>query len=163
MIGTFLAVVRDHILKEVGEKKTPCVSVAVETVENVQTHEPVIQTAYWSGWLTDLAVDGTLKSVTEALGWDGTDLSELNGTGNFVGKEVWVVLEEETYQDKVQTRVRWLNKVGGGGAQIPFAPEKAQALSDRLKGRVLKYRQANPKGAPGAAQVHPSEDFDFTK
>jgi len=144
MKGTFLAIVKDHVLKEVGEKNTPAVNVTMETVENVQTKEPHVMTVYWSGWLTEGAFDHTMKSLTDACGWDGEDLSDLNGTGRLVGSEVWVVLEEEVYEGKTRTVVKWLNRLGGG-AQKPFDQQKAVELSERLKGKVLAFRQKTPK------------------
>ena len=142
MNGTYLATVKSHVLKDVGDNKTPCVSVKLETVENVVTGEPCIDTVYASVWLTDKAFERTMETLTEVMGWDGDDLSDLDGTGLLEGKQVWVVLEEETWEGKTKTNVKYINKVGGR-PQVTLDPAKAKALAAGLKGRILAYRQAN--------------------
>lgn len=143
MVGTYLSQIKDHTLQEVGEKRTPCVAITLETVENIQTKEPATQTVYAKLWLTDGALDYTMKTLTEVLGWNGDDLSDLNGTQKFVGKEVWAVLVEEEYNGKIQTKVKFLNKIGGV-AKKPMEADVAKSLAERLKGKVLSYRQKNP-------------------
>lgn len=143
MVGTYLAEVKSHVLKEVGDNATPAINIALDLIKNVQTDEPVTGTVYASLWLTDAALEFSMRTMTEALGWTGTDLSEINGTGMFAGKEVWVVLEEQEYEGKTQTKVKYVNKVGGQ-VQKPFNPVKAKILTDKLKGKMLAYRQKAP-------------------
>ena len=149
MKGTYLATITDHVLKEIGEKNTPAVNFTFETIENVQTKEPEVKTVYCPLWLTDnkKAWEITMDTLTKVIGWNGDDLSDLNGTGDFVGKEVWLVLDEEEYNGKIQTKVKFINRVGGQ-TQKPFDPEKAKSLSEKLKGKVLAYRQNSPVSEP---------------
>ena len=132
MIGTVEAKLIDHVLKEVGEKNTPCLSLKWEVKVDGEH-------VYSSHWLTDAAFPYTMKLLTEVLGWDaGDDLNDWNGTGNFVGMECDLVLAEEEYNGKVSTKVKFVNRKGGG-SQKPAEDKLAQSL----KAKVLAYRQGN--------------------
>jgi len=149
MKGTFEAEVLSHVLATSKEKGTPSIKVQVEIQKNVVNGEPVTGSFYWDGWLTEKAFENTMKAVSEALGWNGGDLSELNGTGAFVGKIVQVVLEEEADDrtGKTHTKIKWLNPLGGGGVKA-LSGADAKAVADKLKGKVLAYRQKNPAAKP---------------
>jgi len=143
MVGTFLAAVTAHVFKESKEKGTPSINITFETSENVETKEPIIKKVYADLWLSEKAQDRSLETLIKTLGWNGDDLNELNGGDVLAGKEAWLVLEEEEYEGKPYTKVKWINKIGGKMSK-PLDEAKAKSLSDKLKGKVLAYKQNNP-------------------
>lgn len=168
MKGTFKCVVIDHVLRESKEKKTPSVMLKLDTVENIITGEKVQSThLYFDGYLTENAIDNTMKTLTEALGWNGVDLNDLNGTGKFCGVEVAAVVDEESYQGQLRSKVKFVNNLERATAKIdPMESGIARGLAESLKGRIMKYRQDNkgetrpPVSTPPSSQP-PDKDLPF--
>lgn len=60
------------------------------------------------------AQQGTIRSLREAFGWDGTDPFWFQDT-DLSQMDIEIVVEMETGQDGVERpRVRWINRPGGG-------------------------------------------------
>jgi len=144
MVGTFECEVLDHILSESKEKKTPSVKIKLLTDFNVATKESIQQTLYYDAWLTDAAFDKTMEVLRDVLGWTGDNLDDLNGTSKYVGKKAWAVVVEEEYKGKMQSKVSFLNPVGGNAALKGMDPISSASLADKLRGKILNYRQNNP-------------------
>lgn len=155
MKGTFLVAVNEHWLAESETKKTPSVKFKLDVLENVGRKEKADGTLYYDAWLTDKTFDNTMKVLTETLGWNGADLSDLNNSSVLVGAQAWAVVEEEPYQDsngnqKIASKVKWLNPVGGGQTIEKMEEPMAKTLSEKLKGKILSYRQSKPAPAQQA-------------
>jgi hypothetical protein len=144
MNRTVLATIKDHVLREVGEKQTPAVSITFDITEDLETKEAASGSAYSDLWLTPSCIDRTLNVLQEACGWTGEDLSELNGTGLLKDREVQLVLGDETYNGETREKVKFINKVGFEGKKKPMADDKTKVLAASLKGRVLAFRQKTP-------------------
>ena len=157
MKGTYQAQVVSTALAAVGEKKTPSVKVKFETefaIHDIET--PAIQTVYADLWLTEKCWERSMDNLS-ILGWNGTDLNDLNGTDLLVGQKAWLVLDEEEYNGETRTKVKFINAIGGGGIKAMEADE-AKALAASLKGKMLKYRQNKP--APKAEGPAPAQSND---
>jgi len=145
MNWTLECIINDHVLAEVGEKKTPSVKFKMTPVKNVVTGEEIQPfTLYFDAWLTEKSIENSLKTLSQCFGWNGSDLSDFNGTGRFVGFKVWAVCEEEEYENELRTKVRFMNPLGGGGSTKPMDDKGQKKLTDALKGRILKFRKDNP-------------------
>ena len=95
----------------------------------------------WYGHFTEKTIDKTLESL-EICGWDGASLAEMKGFGS---QEVELVLEPEQGDDgREYMRVRWVNRIGGGGPKLKEELDQAGilALNERLKGAMLARKEA---------------------
>ena len=93
----------------------------------------------WFGFFTEKTEKRTLEALFYC-GWDGNNLEELNGVGK---NEVEIVIETETYEGKRRNRVRWVNKIGGGGLGFvkPLEPSRAKNFSERMRGAILAAKR----------------------
>ncbi len=146
MIGAGRHEVRvvSHALTKSGQKGTPCVAVTFE--------DDVGQRITWFGYLTDAALEWTLKALA-AMGWDSNAsdgrIDSLNGTDLLAGNRVEIVVEEEEYEGKLRPKVRWVNEIGGGVGDR-MAPDEATAFATDLRKRILSMRGPAPTTRPGA-------------
>jgi len=105
------------------------------------------------GSFSEKSFDITVKALRTA-GWSGTDLAEVDRWKEVVPSppDVDFVIEQEEYEGKQQTRVRWINSRGNLGVKERLGAAEAQTFAQRMKGKLLAFDQANrgPKnnGAP---------------
>jgi hypothetical protein len=100
---------------------------------------PHIEMAY-RGMLMGKQTDRTLDTL-RLCGWKGDDLSNITLDK---GNEVALVLENEVYEGKNHTHIKWVNKVGGAGmakVKDSLSPVERQALAASLAGAVLAHKQ----------------------
>jgi hypothetical protein len=91
----------------------------------------------WYGFFTPKTQERTLEALY-ACGWHGPDLTDLSGVGD---REVEIVVEEEEYQGKVRSKVRWVNVPGRGANISPLPVNEATAFAARMKGLAAKVAQ----------------------
>jgi hypothetical protein len=113
----------------------------------------------WYGFFTDAALPWTVEAL-RALGWDpeanNWDILGLDETPLLVGREVSLVLEEEEYEGKLRTKVRFINALGGAGVER-LEPNAAKAFASDLRKRLMNV--APPKatrpatGGPSPART----------
>jgi len=149
MKGTFECTVVKSTLRGVGQKNTPAISLELEITKDVlnDNQDTIGRKLFWDGFLTDAAFENTLKSLDKALGYTGNDLSDFN-RGCVDGKALQAVVEEESNQGKVYSKVRFINAIGATGG-MKVDPVASQSIAEKLKGKMLAYRQNN-KPAPQA-------------
>ncbi len=109
----------------------------------------------WRGWLTDKALEYTVKSL-RILGWRGNDLSSDDG---IIGTEVSLVIEHEEYKGKVSAKVKYINEAGGGGKKLDKA--KAKALGAVMATRIAGLAQRENGAPPDGPDVPPHTDDDI--
>ena len=107
----------------------------------------------WFGFFTPKTERRTLDAL-DYMGWDGEDISELAGIGQ---NEVEIVIENEVYQDKKNSKVRWVNRVGGGGLGgfEALPPNEAQSFAQRLRGATLAAKREREATGDVAAAPAP--------
>lgn len=105
----------------------------------------------WWGYFTDKAADRTLKALALA-GWDGEDLSVLNGLGN---NEVLLVIADDTYNGETRQRVQWINPLQGPISKNKMSTADKAAFAAKMKGRTIKIQQET------ASQDDPDEQDDI--
>jgi hypothetical protein len=94
----------------------------------------------WNGMLMGKMLDRTLDSL-RYCGWTGDDLSNIVFPP---GAEVSLALENELYEGKQHTKVKWVDRAGGAGvAKIKdqLSPIERTDLASTLKGAVLAHQQ----------------------
>lgn len=108
----------------------------------------------WYGYLTDKALESTLKALGN-LGWDAGAhdgrIDSLHGTELLVGADAEVVVEAEEYQGNVQYKVRWVNEPGGGlGERMPA--DEALGLAAELRQKILSAKGPTPSAKPAPSR-----------
>lgn len=103
------------------------------------------QTITWFGYFTENTVDRTLDSLRHC-GWDNDNIAELD---NLSANEVDLVLDEEEYEGKVRTKVKWVNRPARLMMKEQMTPAAAAAFAQRLRGKTVAHKQkyvaAQPK------------------
>lgn len=121
------------------------------------THPELEQeTITWFGTFADgKATEITVRAL-RACGWAGDNLADMTGIDS---QEVELVLvEEEDQEGNLRTKVRWVNKPGGGKVELKNALNQGevQALTNRMKGYLIASKQGQPQaprqGAPQQGQ-----------
>lgn len=109
----------------------------------------------WQGWLSPKALDRTMETLTNVLGYNGDETLDENGI--FVGKncfdwerEVNVVVELESYkneagEDRTVPKIRWVNKVGSGQAFKSMNTGEAKTMLQQVgfKAAFMAQQQKN--------------------
>jgi hypothetical protein len=121
-----------------------------------ENNEKRFVTAYQ--FFTDAALPWTVEAL-RALGWDpeanNWDILTLDGTDVLKGREVALVLEEEEYEGKRRTKVRFINALGGAGVER-LAPDQAKSFASDLRRRLMQAAPPKAGGAKGGAAKKPA-------
>jgi hypothetical protein len=138
--GKFRAWVREGTEPKLGESShgTPRVEVEIE----VESGDYIL----WDGYLSDGALDITLKSL-RAMGFQGDNIEDLSTVGS---KEFEIVTKFEEYKGKQYCRVKFVNDIGGGRVAMP--PEKKKKFAADLRGKIRALEGAAGKAAPTPAR-----------
>ncbi len=132
------------------------------------------ETMAWFGSFTDKTADKTLEGLRNC-GWRGSDLATAS-TGP-LEQEVSIVVQEEEYQGKVRSKIRWVNRPGGGGAfklEKPMARNDMKMFSSKMKAKAASIPEVKgaapdrsvppdppPAAAPDTGAQHGADDVPF--
>lgn len=165
MKGTFRARAKQW---ELGESSTGKEQIGV--LFDILTEGAEFSQVSWYGYFTEGAIARTIESMRH-MGWKGEDLEHLEDLG---ANEVELVVDEEEYEGKLYTKVKWVNRVGGLAMKAPLAGEKKKAFAAAMKTKiraidaaagVRKPAQANgQKASPaqsGPPEPPPLNDADL--
>lgn len=119
----------------------PQVAVRFETFEDDVPGESIT----WYGYFTEKTTERTLESLGYC-GWTGDDITDLTGVES---NEVQIVVEHETYEGKVNAKVKWVNRPGGGGIAIkaPLDDAEKASFAREMKAKIISMRQGQ-RAAP---------------
>ncbi len=120
----------------------------------------------WTGWLSENALENTMATLVNVLGYSGND--EINEDGTLKDpnvlnwlKEVKLVIEMEEYNGKSRAKVKWVNALGGGG----FQAAESSSLKNELKalGFTAAFLAAKQKlsATPVKKESVPASDVPF--
>lgn len=103
--------------------------------------------------LAEGAFEITIKAL-RACGWQGENISDLSTVGS---EDCEIVVGEEEYQGKVQTKVRWVNRLGGAlQLKREMAPDEALRFARSVRGRVIAASGGSPHQRPAAQPTAPT-------
>ncbi len=142
--------------------------IAVRFVLLNEHDEETPDAIWWVGTFSDKANEKgttatqiTLKALRNC-GWRGGDLDNLAGLDSEV---VELDVQEDTYEGKVRTKVRWVNRPGDGFAfKREMGVSDIKALSQKVKGTLLNMDRKNPPPpvkARGTAAPTGTDDIPF--
>lgn len=146
--GYYYGVVTDHGFgPEEGKKGSPYISVAFD-LEDMRTHEEVGSiTAYL--YLSDKAIEKTAEKL-RAIGYTGSDASELADGSRMRGMRCQVQVVHESYtnpqtnETKITAKVGWINPENYAPSGVAHSATAAKANSSRLSS-LLKTKPATTK------------------
>lgn len=134
--GRHAAVPRSIQFGYAGEDNKPQAAVAFEIVGETDPFAGWTITAFL--FLHDNSWERSIESF-RYMGWTGDDLVELPDLCD-AGQlgEVDIVVDHEEYQEKLQAKVKWVNRRRGSGVQLK-KPMEGDDLADfamRMKGKI---------------------------
>lgn len=88
-------------------------------------------------YFTDATVDRTLESLRHC-GWDADSIADLDSLGN---NEVELVIEDEEYDGKVRSKVKWVNRVSRLMLKDQMDASSVAAFAARLRGKAVASKQ----------------------
>lgn len=121
----------------------------------------------WVGWLSEKALENTMKTLVETLGFNGDETTDDQGNLTHPQALAWdhevkLVIEHETNpaNDKTYPRIKWVNKLGGSA----YAACVPQTIKNDLgalgfKAAFLAAKQSVPSQRP--QQLEPEQDLAF--
>lgn len=125
--GTYRVKAIDHKFSKTKTGKDNVV-VLLEVIEGECEGEQII----WYGYFTQKCADFTFDAL-KVLGWDGEDLTTLDGFGDGVAEAVIVNGTDQNGNHKLE--VRYINSIGGGSKlRVKNAVE-----GDDLKALAAKF------------------------
>lgn len=109
----------------------------------------------WYGYFSDAAAERTIESL---LAMGVTDLETLAGLGS---QHFEVVVDDEEYQGKTRTKVKFINRLGGGVAMKSRMNEaERKSFAHRYRGKFLSMQRAAGT-TPADAPSPPAGDDDI--
>lgn len=121
--GKFIATVEGAMLTTSPSKGTEQVAVEFRIMEGPDNGARITHYAA----LTDARLPYTVKEL-RICGWQGDSLADLSSV---IGTEVELVLDEETYNGKTRTKVKFINKPGGAKSA-----ENAPAIAEKWRAKI---------------------------
>jgi len=141
--GKHRARAREWVIGEAGTG-TKQVGVDFDLLDRVGESQP------WYGYFTEKALESTVKAL-RAMGWQGSDVSELdNHGGGLDANEVVLVVEHEQVVDEdgtgtvddegqpiMRARVRWVNSAGGVAMKNLLTGNELKGFGASMRERIL--------------------------
>jgi hypothetical protein len=134
--GDYIAKVKTPMIKgwfgEAGKNQSPFIRIPliVDDPESAQHGREIV----WRGYLTENALERTVKTLVKAFEFDGDleSVEERNGA-QFNGKLCRIVCEEEEWEGVKRVKARWLNPVDNDAA---MPREKVSSLLSKINSRA---------------------------
>jgi hypothetical protein len=114
----------------------------------------------WWGYFMDAAVQRTLDSLRHC-GWTGETLGDMTGMGD---AEVELVVEDQEYNGKVSSKVRWVNRPARLMVKNAMSHEQMDAFSKRMARLTADSKRnygAPPAKAAAATSNGGASKFSF--
>ncbi len=152
-----------------SKRGTMGIEVAFEFIE---PSTDSVERLNWTGWLTtgdaekQGAMEKTMETLVDVLGFNGDDSCNADGTlanpnALDYARQVRLVVDLETYNNKTYPKIKWVNSLGGSGFQKCEPTVIKQNLGSL--GFKAAFLAASQKNKPaGAATVSvPEEKLPF--
>lgn len=156
-MANYSAVILSTALAESKEKHTPSVRLQLHATTKLETEEEVDKTFVADLWLSDKAVERTVKTLRD-LGFQGQTMADLNYPEAMQGLLCEISTEMVEYNGETSEKVKFVNKPGS------FANRGLKAASDDIAKSIAQrydaalrtgkyHKQAQQQAAYGRAQV----------
>jgi hypothetical protein len=135
-----------------GETDTGKEQIAVQF--EILTPDADIRRITWFGYFTEKTMERTIQSL-RYCGWQGDDLSNLSDLDL---NEVELVIDDETYEGKTRTKVKWVNRGGGLALKAPMDAVRKKAFAASMRANIKAIdagASPNPRPERAAAQQRP--------
>lgn len=132
---------------DLGESSTGKEQIAIQF--EVLTPDAGMRHITWYGYFTDTTMERTIQSM-RYCGWQGSDLTDLSGMD---ANEVEIVVDDEVYEGKTRTKVKWINRGGGLALKAPMDANKRKAFAASMRANIRAIDAgATPNGKPAPRQ-----------
>lgn len=108
--GTYRVKAVDHKFSKT-KTGTDNIIVLLEVVDGEHEGQRIV----WYGYFTSKTTEFTIEAL-KLLGWDGEDLTTLDGLGEGVAEAVVINSTDQNGNPKLE--VRYINAIGGGGGKL---------------------------------------------
>lgn len=135
--GTYKATILEYSVLEPKPGKSPQVAVKFQ-INNESELTDDKETIVYYGSLSPKALPYTLANLLRC-GLKSDDLSTLCESDAFDGREIELVLENDTYEGKTRLKVQWINEIGGSKFKA-IAKDQAKSMLSHLSGDVAAAR-----------------------
>lgn len=132
---------------DLGETSTGKEQIAVQF--EILTPDADIRSITWFGFFTDAALERTIQSL-RYCGWTGADLTDLAGMD---ANEVELVVDDEVYEGKTRTKVKWINRPGGLSLKSPMDGNRRKAFAASMRANI---RAIDAGASPAPKQDKPA-------
>lgn len=149
----FMAVCVGNRLK-IAETGTPSVNLKFLTLYDMANPtEQVNVTLFADLFLTENSFERSVETLEKVFGFTGDDLQEINNnTELFANIEAVLVVDEEEYNGKIYTKVKFINHPSGGFGK-KLEDSEAQRLGAQLRNKLKAYHMKNKTGVAAPAPV----------
>lgn len=139
---------------ESGEKGTLGISLACIVITEGDQNGKEIS---WTGWLTEKAVDNTIKALIKAFpSWNGDLQGLLKDEYSFEEMTCDITAETEFYEGKARVKARWLNPVGGNRKVVDS--NKLSGLIKAINRKSMALAKTEKKAEPAKVASASVED-----
>jgi hypothetical protein len=146
----------------VAKSGTESIKLKFQVEDNVPGISTSGTTLYADLWLSDKALDNTVKTLREAMGWTELDpYVFVDNHDTLTGIEVDLAVDWEEYNGKRELKVKFVNPVGGIPDPVTQVDrESARKKSDALRAKLMMYDQNQKQkevaaAAAGGAKAKP--------
>lgn len=110
----------------------------------------------WFGYFTEKTAERTMESL-RYCGWHTDTLADLSGVTD---NEVEIVVEDETYEGKTRSKVKWVNRASKLNLKDKMDANALQAFAARMRGLAIASKQKlGPQAQPTAKPAQRAQSF----
>jgi hypothetical protein len=119
----------------------------------------VTESMNWVAWLSEKAMERSMDTLTNTLGFNGNDSCNAEGIltdpqALAFNVDVELVVEDEEYKGKYYPKIKWVNRVGGNS----FADATPESIKSELsaigfQGAFLAAKQKKDAEAATSSKV----------
>jgi hypothetical protein len=156
-VGRYLARPINWTVEESGNDKLPTFVCSFDLFnflgrEGWQEVSDLQITGYFFLMKKDGAMnERTIKSLRDALGWDGRSINSL-ANSDWAGAEVQLVVGSEEYQGKTKIKVQFINPRDYEPGHIEKDPVVIQSVATRIDMQLRALAGSAPAAKPAAAK-----------
>lgn len=168
-MANYKAIITGHGFAESKNTRTPSIKLSLKATECLDDNTPCDKFFYADLWLSDKAIERTCATLRE-IGFQGSDMGELNDGQTLVNTEIEITTENEEYNGAWREKVKFVNAAGSFSNRgvKPMDAQQARSIAAKynsfLKNAPKKTvaQNAPKKGVvQGKDYASPDEDLPW--